>query len=175
MGRVIEGALRVNQPHEPPKTGTNTCASNKGGSIWTGNVTFPLTEVGAFLGSLAGPEGTLPGALFGSMFGFGGTASYVPSTHSVYVGVTIQAGLAINGGSGASVNVVNVPAGQNPNSIANGQSYSVTYQPRPFAGSTVTKSPGSGGPVVGPSAGTKVPVSGSASYNICLLNCGCGG
>ncbi len=161
----------------PTKNGTapQTCASNKGGAIWTGTVTFPLTELGAFFGSLIGPAGTLPGALVGSMFGFGGTASFVPSTRSVYVGLTIQAGLAINGGSGGSINVVNVPAGQNPNSIANGPSYSVTYQPRPFAGSTVTKSPGSGGPVVGPSAGSKVSVSGSASYNICLWNCGCGG
>src|ERR1700751_4045368 len=93
----------------PPKTGTQTCASNKGGSIWTGTVTFPLTSVGAFFGSLAGPEGTLPGALFGSMFGFGGTVSYVPSTNSIYAGVTIQAGLAINCGGGGSVNVVKLP------------------------------------------------------------------
>jgi hypothetical protein len=64
---------------------------------------------------------------------------------------------------------------QNPNSIANSRSYSVTYQSRLVAGLIVTKSLDSGGPVVGPSVDSKVPVSGVASHNICLLNCGCGG
>jgi RHS repeat-associated protein len=164
----------------PAKTGTKPCASGgnagrNGGAIWTVTYTFPLTAVGAFIGSFAGPEGTLPGALISSMFGVGPTASFVPSTHSVYVGVTLVGGLGISGGGGGSINVVNVPRGQNPNSIANGESYSITYQPTPFTGATATKSPGSGPPVVGPSFGTRIPVAASASYNICLWNCGCGG
>src|SRR5437588_13088408 len=54
---------------------------------------------------------------------------------------------------------------QNPNAIANGLSYSVTFQPIPFLGSTIQKSPGSGPSVVGPSVGTRVPVSFGVSYN----------
>jgi hypothetical protein len=61
-----------------------------------------------------------------------------------------------------------VPSKQNPNSIAGGYDFSLTYQPNPFLGSTVVKSPGSGPPVVGPSIGTRIPVAGSVSYSICL-------
>ena len=127
----------------------------------------------ATLGSLFGPEGTSPGALVGSMFGGGLTGSYVPATKSLYVGGTITFGLGISGGGGAGINAVNVPRGQNANAIANGQSYSLTYQPYKYIGSTVTKSPGSGPPVVGPSVGTRIPFAASYSFNICLRNCGC--
>jgi hypothetical protein len=158
----------------PPKNGTQSCeAGTKGASIVTGNYTLPLTEVGAAIGSLIGPEGTLPGALLGSMFGAGVTRSYVPATKSFYIGGTITFGLGISGGGGGSINAVNVPRGQNANAIANGQSYSLTYQPLKYAGSTVTKSPGSGPPVIGPSVGTRIPFAASYSFNICLRNCGC--
>lgn len=169
LGGHQNSTARPVQQKSPLKTGTKTCSSSSnGGAIWTGTYTFPLTGVGALMGSLAGPEGTLPGALIGSMFGVGPTASFVPSTHSVYAGLTLVGGLGISGGGGGNINVVNVPRGQNPNSIANGQSYSITYQPTPFTGATTTKSPGSGPPVVGPSFGTRIPVAVGASYNICI-------
>ena len=62
------------------------------------------------------------------------------------------------GGGGFNANHVDVPAGQNPNAIASGQSYTLTFQPLPFLGSTVVEYSGSGPPVVGPSIGTRVPV-----------------
>jgi hypothetical protein len=68
-------------------------------------------------------------------------------------------------GTGVSGNAVIVPPTQNPNSIANGATYSVTLQPTQLTGSTVTKSPGSGPAVAGPSIGTKLPIAYSASYN----------
>jgi RHS repeat-associated protein len=144
-------------------------------TIINGNIAtnVPTIELGALLGSLFGPEGTLPGALVGSMFGVGGSVSYVPGTGSLYAGPVATFGLGVNGGSGFSVSAVHVPSTQNANSIANGKSFSLSYQPNPFLGSTVTKSPGSGPPVVGPSVGTKVPVSASAGYSFCLRHCGC--
>ena len=56
------------------------------------------------------------------------------------------------------------------NNQVNGQS----YQPMLFTGATISKSPGSGPPVVGPSVGTRIPFAASASYNFCFWNCGCG-
>ena len=167
----------------PPKSGScdagvigNFVSKYVGGNtILSGNITTtgPTIELGALVGSLFGPEGTLPGALIGSMFGVGGSVSYVPGTGSIYAGPVATFGLGINGGSGFSFSAVHVPSTQNANSIANGKSFSLSYQPNPFLGSTVTKSPGSGPPVVGPSVGTKVPVSGSAGYSFCLRHCGC--
>jgi len=129
----------------PPKSATQTCSSGsgivKGGSIWSLNYTVPLTAVGAAVGSLLGPEGTLPGALVGSMFGAGGNVSVVPSTGSVYAGPVAMFGLGISGGGGFSFNLVTVPPGQNANSIASGKSFSVTYQPTFLRGATATKSP----------------------------------
>src|SRR5262249_17613470 len=107
-----------------------------------------------------GPAATLPGALIGSMFGVGPTGSAVPSTRSLYAGITFIGGLRIVGGAGGNINVGNVPPNQNPNAIANVMSFSLTYQPKFLAGSTVTKSPGSGPPVVGPSVGTRIPFRG---------------
>jgi hypothetical protein len=146
-----------------------------GNSIISGSIATnaPTIELGALIGSLFGPAGTLPGALIGSMFGVGGSVSYVPGTGSVYAGPVATFGLGINGGSGFSVNAVHAPSSQNANSIANGKSFSLSYQPNPFLGSTATKSPGRPPPVVGPSVGTKVPVSASAGYSVCLRHCGC--
>ena len=173
----------VQPPSLPPKNGScdagvvGNFVSRYVGSntILSGNVTTnaPTIELGALIGSLFGPEGTLPGALVGSMFGVGGSISYVPGTGSLYAGPVATFGVGINGGSGFSVSAVHVPSSQNANSIANGKSFSLSYQPNPFLGSTVTKSPGSGPPVVGPSMGTKVPVSASAGYSFCLRHCGC--
>jgi hypothetical protein len=130
--------------------------------------------VGAAIGgAIGGPPGAFLGGIIGSFFGVGGTVSYVPSTKSWYAGGTIVFGLGLGGGNGFGVSTVMVPPGQNPNSIANGPSFSLTYQPNPFLGSTVVKSPGSGPPVVGPSGGTRIPVSGGFSYSFCLKNCGC--
>ncbi len=146
-----------------------------GNTIVSGNIATnsPTTELGAMIGSLAGPPGAFAGALIGSMFGIGGSVSYVPGTGSIYAGPVATFGVGINGGSGFSISAVHVPASQNANSIANGKSFSLNYQPNPFFGSTVTKSPGSGPPVVGPSIGTKVPVSASGGYSFCLRHCGC--
>lgn len=99
------------------------------------------TELEALIGSLFGPEGTLPGALIGSMFGVGGSVSYEPGTGRVYAGPVATFGLGINGGSGFSFSAVHVPSTQNANSIANGKSFSLSFQPNPFLGSTVTNHP----------------------------------
>jgi hypothetical protein len=129
--------------------------------------------LGALIGeSIGGLPGEFVGALIGSMFGLGGNVSYVPSTGSIYAGPIATFGVGINGGSGSAVSVVPVRSPQNAKSIANGRSYSLTYQPS-YTGSTVTKSPGSGPPVVGPSMGTKVPVSGTIGFNFCFRHCGC--
>jgi RHS repeat-associated protein len=168
---------------KPPKSGNcqagvigNFVSKYIGGNtILSGNITSntPTIELGAAIGSLAGPPGEFAGALIGSMFGVGGSVSYVPGTGSVSAGPVATFGVGVNGGSGFSVSAVHVPASQNANSIASGKSFSLSYQPNPFLGSTVTKSPGSGPPVVGPSIGTKVPVSASAGYSFCLRHCGC--
>ena len=164
-------------PGNPPKTGTNKpgyCNVSGSSSIVTLTATKALTEVGAFIGSAFGPEGTLAGAVIGSQFGAGGNISYVNATHSAYIGVTgVFAPAQIGGGGGFSLSYTPVPATQNANSIANGTSYGVAFQANPLLGSTVSKSPGSGPPVVGFQVGTRSPVSFSASHNICLLHCGC--
>jgi len=145
-------------------------------TIVSGNVTTsaPTTALGAFIGGLfGGPPGAALGGAIGSYFGVGVTGSWVPSTNSLYVGPTLVVGIVPGGGSGYSANAVTVPSTQNPNSIANGLSFSVTYQPFFSAGGTVTKSPGSGPAVAGYSTGSRIPASGGASFNICVHNCGC--
>jgi hypothetical protein len=124
-------------------------------------------------GALFGPPGAVIGGTIGSSVGVGATFSWVPSTNSWYVGPTIVAGIKPGAGSGFGVNAVLVPSNQNPNSIANHLSFSGTWQPMLTGGSTVTKSPGSGPPVAGYSTGTRLPASGSASFTICIKNCGC--
>jgi RHS repeat-associated protein len=134
----------------------------------------PGIALGALVGSAFGPVGAFAGGILGSQLGVGGSLSYVPSTGSLYVGVVATAGAGYNGGGGISVSSTSVPNSQNPNAIANGQSYSVTFLPwGGVFGSTVSKSPGSGPPVVGFAAGTRSPVSGSAGYSICITHCGC--
>lgn len=110
----------------------------------SGNITTngPTIELGALIGSLFGPEGTLPGALIGSMFGIGGSVSYVPGTGSLYAGPVATFGVGISGRSGFSVSAVHVPSSENANSIANGKSLSLSYQPNPFLGSTDLAGPG---------------------------------
>ena len=126
----------------------------------------PGTFLGGVIGELIDPiGGGIPGAILGSMVGVGANVSYVPSTDSTYAGPTVSFTPAPFGGNGVSVSDAIVPAGQNANSIANGTTYSVQFQPTPLTGSTVTKSPGSGPVVAGPSVGTKVPLSFSASHN----------
>jgi len=127
----------------------------------------PTTALGVFVGELIDPiGGGVLGGTIGSEVGVGVTASYVPSTGSSYVGVTANYTPVPEGGNGASVNASIVPPTQNPNSIANGPTVSTTIQPTPFTGVTVTKSPGSGPPVAGPSVGTRVPVSYGASFDV---------
>jgi RHS repeat-associated protein len=157
-----------------PGQASRNCAGSS--TIISGSVTtnVPTIAAGAAIGGLiGGPPGAFVGGLMGSFFGVGGNVSYVPSTNSLYAGPTAIFGLGLGGGSGQSANLVNVPSTQDANSIAKGLSYSITYQPNLAAGSTVTKSPGSGPPVVGPSIGNRIPVAVGASYNISLHNGGC--
>jgi RHS repeat-associated protein len=140
-------------------------------TIWSGSYTMNLSGAGAFIGDFFGPVGTMTGWILGSMCGVGVTGSYVPSTKTLYGGFMLTCGAGINAGGGWSLNTVFVPPTQNPNSIANGASRSISFQPILAAGSTVTKSPGSGPPVVGPSVGSRNPVSISVSHNWCLVNC----
>ena len=60
--------------------------ANNGDTITTFTATKALTEVGAGIGSLFGPEGTLIGAVVGSQLGLGANISWVSSTHSLYFG-----------------------------------------------------------------------------------------
>lgn len=144
--------------------------------IVSGSVTTnaPAVALGALIGeAIGGAPGAFLGGIIGSLFGIGGNVSYVPSTNSWYAGPIAVFGVGLGGGSGVSATFVNVPGTQNANVIANGFSSSITYQPNFLLGSTVTKSPGGGPPVVGPSIGTRVPVAGGVSNNFCLINCGC--
>ncbi len=157
---------------EDKKGSAQTGSAQSNGGTSTSIVTVsattsgPGTLLGGLIGELIDPiGGGIPGSILGSMLGVGGDISYVPATGSCYVGPTLSFTPAPFGGSGLSVSSVVVPPGQNANSIANGTSVSVSFQPRPLAGSTVTKSPGSGPAVAGPSAGTKVPLSISVSHN----------
>ncbi|WP_044176066.1 RHS repeat-associated core domain-containing protein [Granulicella mallensis] len=168
-GGGVSGSSLGSAPSKPcsasgPSKIISASATTNGPTIVAG------TAIG---GAIGGEPGAFVGGIIGSMFGVGGNVSYVPSTHSLYAGPTAVFAPGLGGGNGISANYVNVPSTQNANSIANGPSFSITFQPNPFFGSVVTKSPGSGPPVVGPSVGTRVPVSFGAGYNICLHNCGC--
>ena len=156
-----------------PKT-PKTCMKPTGPSkIINGSLTtsVPTTALGALIGGLiGGPPGAALGGVIGNLVGVGVSGAYVPSTGSLYIGPTALVGLG--GGTGGGLNYVNVSNTQNANSIANGLSFSLTYQPLPFAGATIIKSPGSGPPVVGPSIGSRIPVVGGVSFNFCVRNCG---
>ncbi len=154
--------FRLCFPHQ------NSGSSSNGTTITSVTVTSsaPTIVLGGVVGEMIEPAGGgFAGALIGSMFGVGPTVSYVSSTDSWYAGVAATFSPLLLSGTGASGSTVIVPAGLNPNAIANGLSMSVTYQPNPLAGSTVLKSPGSPA-VAGPSIGTKVPVALGASYNV---------
>jgi hypothetical protein len=156
-GQPVQEAQNAAQP-----------TGNGSTSVVTVSVTSsaPGTLLGGLIGELIDPiGGGIPGSILGGMVGTGASVSYVPSTDSWYAGPTISFTPAPFGGNGVSASDVIVPSGQNANSIANGTSYSVTFQPTPLTGSTVAKSPGSGPAVAGPAVGTKVPLSLSASHN----------
>ena len=163
------GGQTNNEPKPcPPSTGAT--------SLWNGSATTSIltTKVGAGIGGLiGGVPGAAIGAGIGSMFGIGVGVSYVPSTGSLYAGISATFAPAVGGGTGVNINRVNVPSSQNPDAIANGRAYSATFQPMPFAGASVVKSPGSGPPVVGPSMGMRVPVSFSAGHNVPVIKGGC--
>jgi RHS repeat-associated protein len=134
---------------------------------------WPGVLLGSAIGGLWGPAGSAIGAVLGSMCGVGGNVSVAstPAKTSVYAGPTASCGFAVVGGSGFQVSVTPVPPSQDPNKIASGESTSITWQPTPITGSTVTRSPGSGPPVVGYSFGTRVPVSVGIGYNWCIWDC----
>jgi RHS repeat-associated protein len=125
----------------------------------------PAAAVGAELG---GPSGAVVGGVLGNMFGVGPSGSWVPSTNSLYAGPAFS--FSPFGAQGGNITISSVPAGQSPNSIANGWSSSVTTQPKILGGITVTKS--SGSPAVGGwSIGTRSLASVGRSYGICLKGC----
>jgi RHS repeat-associated protein len=138
--------------------------------ILTGSYTWNLSAAGAAAGAWFGPGGAGLGWVLGSMCGVGLSGSWVPSTNTLYVGVLGTCGLGFNAGQGVTFSMINVPAIQNPNSIANGMSRSAAFQPTRFTGSTATVSPGSGPPVTGFGIGTRVPVSVSEGFNVCVVN-----
>jgi RHS repeat-associated protein len=141
--------------------------------IYSGAVTtsIPTKAAGALIGgALGGPPGAAIGGIIGSTLGVGINVSFVPSTQNWYVGPTAVFS-PVTGGSSVNLNYVNVPSNQNPNSIASGGSYSLTYQFNSIAGATIIKSPGSR-PVAGPSIGTRADVAVGASFNICITSCG---
>jgi RHS repeat-associated protein len=164
------GGSETDSSYETLNPSGNNAATSS--SIWSGSVTGNLGWLGAMIGGLLGPEGILPGALIGSMCGFGPSASYVPSTGSLYGGIVLSCGVLPLQGGGISGSAVSVPGTQNPNQIANGPSGSVTYLPTGgFPGSTIVKSPGSGPAVIGIALGNRAPVSGSIGVNICIRRC----
>jgi hypothetical protein len=113
---------RFRLPFIPPLT-VGQFVSNYIGSntILSGTITSntPTIELGAAIGSLAGPPGEFAGALIGSMFAVGGTISYLPGTGSVHGGPVVAVGVGVNGGSGFSVSAVHQP---NPFSEARSRS-----------------------------------------------------
>jgi RHS repeat-associated protein len=156
--------------NQPANSAQNAAPPSGNGSTSIVTVSATSSAPGTLLGGLIGEliepvGGGIPGAILGSFVGTGVNVSNVPSTDSWYAGPTVSFTPALFGGNGVSASDVIVPSGQSANSIANGTSYSVTFQPTPLTGSTVTKSPGSGPAVAGPSVGTKVPLSFSASHN----------
>jgi len=153
----------------PVSTGTGTSAGSS--SVVSISYTWGMSGVGAAIGDVFGPVGTVLGWALGSMCGIGLNGALVPSTGSVYFGVVGTCGAGINAGRGISVSDVQVPPTQDPNRIANGLSGSITFQPWPLLGSTVTKSPGSGPPVVGPALGTRNPVGYTGGFNVCIFRC----
>lgn len=149
----------------------STCGPKTGPSILGANATTsaPTVAAGAAIGGLLGGEpGAAIGGLIGSFFGVGLSGSYVRSTKSLYVGPTVVFTPVPGGGTGVSFNALYVPSSQNPNSIASGLSFSATLQPLALFGATVVKTPGAGPAVVGPSIGTRVPVSFGASYSFAV-------
>jgi hypothetical protein len=110
-----------------------------------------------------------PGAAIGNMIAIGLSGAWVPKTNSLFVGPVLSFTPGGNG-TGGSATKLRFPNGQSPISTLKGLSGSMSLQPLPWAGSTVMKSPGQA-PVVGPSFGTKVPLTFSASYGFCVWKC----
>jgi RHS repeat-associated protein len=168
----------TNSPGDPGGNGKNPCTAtptSAGTSIVAANLTTNVPSV--YAGGVVGLEfgglwGGLAGAILGSFINIGGNVSVVRSTRSVYIGPTLS--ISPPGPSPVSYSgaIVPVPYSQNANSIASGLSYSFSFQPSLFAGSTVIKSPNNPA-VVGFSGGSRFPVSVGASAGICIKNCGC--
>ena len=138
---------------EPPKSGTPANACNGGPvTAYSVNATYSLSEVGAAIGSLAGPPGALVGYAVGSMFGAGVNASWVPATNQWYVGPTVNLSPGFWGGTGVSVTRFSFPNQQSAGNVLSSWSASVNFQPTPLTGTTVTKSSGRP-PVAGYTAG----------------------
>jgi RHS repeat-associated protein len=139
-------------------------------NAFTLQLTGSLGALGALVGEgIAGPAGVFPGYWIGSMFGLGPNISDDPSTGRVYLGPSLTFSPSLGGGNGASFTSWFFPGGQDPDATLRSWSGSVTFQPTPISGSSVTKSPGQP-PVAGYSVGTRVPVALSGGYSWCL-NC----
>jgi RHS repeat-associated protein len=139
-------------------------------SAWSVTATTGLGPVGALIGSAIGGGGVFPGYAIGSMFGAGATVAWIPTSGTVFLGPALTFTPGLGGGSGFSVSGYYFPSGQDPYQTLSGWSGSVSYQPMPWAGSTAMRSPGQN-PVVGPSFGTRVPVTVGGGYGVCVRNC----
>jgi hypothetical protein len=164
-------ARRVSS-NEPPQTKPTNCPKGSS-SIITGTGTFQLGGLGALVGGLFGPDGAVIGYAIGSEFGVGADVSYVPSGNNLYFGPAVAfAPFQIGGGSSLSASLTRVPSDQSANAIANGLSFSASFQANPLLGTVVTKSPGSGPAVTGTQVGTRSPITFGAAYNFHLLGSG---
>jgi hypothetical protein len=97
------------------------------------------------------------------MIGIGGTVSWIPRTGNVYIGPTVSLSTPGNSIGVNATLYTNIPRGVNATNILRGSGSSVTVQPFPLAGYTVTASP-TGGAMGGWTVGTKTPGSYSAGY-----------
>lgn len=123
---------------------------------------------GIFLGGMIGEAvdpagGGVVGALLGSTIGVGGNISFVPSTHSTYIGPTLTFTPRLGGGEGLNVSWLFAPSMYKADSIASRFSISSTWQPI-FVGFAGIYSPGNGW-AAGLSGGSRTPISVGVSYN----------
>ena len=150
----------------PQKTKTNISKTCNGDPVtaYSVNATYSLSEPGLVVGSLADLPGALIGYAIGSMFGAGVNASWIPSTNRWYAGLTVSVSPGFWGGTGVSLTRLRFPNQQSAGKVLSSWSASVNFQPTPVTGTMVMKSSGSA-PVVGYTAGSRVPVAFSGGYN----------
>ena len=128
------------------------------------SVTKGFGELGAAVGGRFGIPGAVIGYLIASRLGAGPSVTVVPSTRQIYAGPTAVVAPGFGGGMGVSVTRYRFTNAQHADNVLSGWGGTLTLQPLPFLGSTVLKSPGNE-PVVGFTAGTRVPVAVGGGYS----------